>query len=238
MAWFWGKKERKAAMNSGKSPEDEKNVRIDVEDLIDQDFSCEEIASQLGVSKERVYAIKEAKKRREARVNRGPVSETGGGRDDPIREMKIELEKLRLEREKIMLEHELQKLRDDLHGEEEDEEELVERIREAIKGDEDNSAENGFLQALAPLLPALLQKLGGGGAPAAPSPSPPTTPTPSPEGEASGLPPPQLTDEEVQRNAAFIMGKIPKMFKSTAKEQLKQFNDTDRLRMLRAMEAL
>lgn len=44
------------------------DLRIEVEDLLDQNYKCQEIAEETGLSEKQVYRIKVAKQRREARM--------------------------------------------------------------------------------------------------------------------------------------------------------------------------
>ena len=59
-----------------------KNVRIDAEDLIDQNYTCMEIAEELGITQEEVYRIKQAKGRRDGRMAGKSEQETE--REDKI----------------------------------------------------------------------------------------------------------------------------------------------------------
>lgn len=108
---FAGKKKKK----------ERKNVRIDVEDLIEQGMTCEEIAEELDIDKQRVYRIKEAMKRREKTLDKKESSDP-----DEITSLKIQIEKARLQRELDEAEYRAeirqQKRDEDLYGPEELEE--------------------------------------------------------------------------------------------------------------------
>lgn len=234
MAWFGFKSDRKPINNSGKKQENESSLRIDVEDLTDQGFTCEEIAQELGVDKERVYRIREARKRRDLRAQGRATDETPSAPTDPIKEMRIELEKLKLEREKIELQAAIDRRKREIEEEDADEDDILEEVVKEVQ------PEDKFLQMA---VPVFMQFMAGGQKPAALTVTPPpNTNTPqqandSSEMTAAALPPPQLTDEEINKNADFILGKIPKAFRGMALSQLSQFNDTDILRMKNAMLA-
>lgn len=80
-----------------KKPEKAINNRIEVEDLLEQNFTCGEVAEELGVSVEEVYRIKNAKYRREQRLKGKTFNEAGEVEKNPIEELKLELTKVELQ---------------------------------------------------------------------------------------------------------------------------------------------
>jgi predicted transcriptional regulator len=72
-----------------------KNIRIDAEDLIEQNYTCAEIAEELGITQEEVYRIKQAKGRRDARMS--GKSEQDTEREDKIATLKEELAAVELQ---------------------------------------------------------------------------------------------------------------------------------------------
>lgn len=89
--------------------------RILVEDLIEQQYTCQEIAKQIGCTEQDIYNIKQAKTRREARMsNKAPVD-----LDDPVAMAKrdLEAERIKIQMEEIKLRREeLELRREELYG--------------------------------------------------------------------------------------------------------------------------
>jgi hypothetical protein len=223
MALFWKKKEAKKQSPQEKS---EESIRIDAEDMIDQNFSCAEIASELGIEQERVYRIKEAKKRRDARMNlKGDQQESG----DPIKEMNVEIKKLELEQKK----QELQWALEDRQRERQDD------LREAMNpGTEEGSSDpgNNFMNVAGM---ALLSRLLPGQQQPQNPPSYTTVPqaqasTPASEQAPHAEPVGTLSEEQVQQYASMIKTSIPKKYLPMI-DQLKTLQDVDLIRIKNEM---
>jgi len=90
--------------------------RIQVEDLIEQDFTCREIAEQVGCTENDVYAIKNAKKRREARMQ-GSRSGADQDPEDPITQMNTRIKELELKQKELELQWKIE----DMEAERKDE---------------------------------------------------------------------------------------------------------------------
>lgn len=82
--------------------------RIDVEDMLDQQYSCKEISDELGITAEQVYRIKNAKDRRKIALQQRALNDLGG--ENPVTKAKQELEAARLKLEIERLKFEQQKL--------------------------------------------------------------------------------------------------------------------------------
>jgi len=91
---FWNNTDKK----DDKSPPT--NVRIDTEDMIEQNYTCKEIAEELGISEEQVYRIKNAKKRREHKI---PASRPDEDGDTELKKLQIEIKKQELEQKKLQI---------------------------------------------------------------------------------------------------------------------------------------
>jgi predicted transcriptional regulator len=83
--------------------------RIEAEDMIDQNYTCKEIAEELGTTEETVYRIKQAKGRRDARKGQKGLSDFGI--ENPVVKAKQELEAARLDFERQKLSFEMEKLK-------------------------------------------------------------------------------------------------------------------------------
>lgn len=79
-----------------KSEEKSSSFRIDIEDLLEQGYTCKEVAEELGITQEEVYRVKSARLRREWRgktgIERKPVEE-----NDKISQLKEELVSVELQ---------------------------------------------------------------------------------------------------------------------------------------------
>jgi len=71
---------------------EEPHIRIEVEDLIDQGWKCREIAAELGISEDKVYTIKEARRRR----NLAAATKSERQDTDRISELREELQVVEL----------------------------------------------------------------------------------------------------------------------------------------------
>lgn len=98
----FNKKKPKLSVNS------DMNLKIEVEDLLDQNFTCSQISNELGIERETVYRIKEARRKR-YQLLEGKEEEIKT--ENPVIRAKQELEAMRLEIEKDKLEFEREKLR-------------------------------------------------------------------------------------------------------------------------------
>lgn len=110
MAWFnFNKKQAEKVTDVS---------RIEVEDMIDQDYTCKEIAEELDVPIEKVYLLKQNKERREAR--KGIVKKETSPASDEVTEARKQIELLKLEDQKAELEHKnfiRQREREDIQNE-------------------------------------------------------------------------------------------------------------------------
>lgn len=129
---FGGKSAKKTAVN----------IRIDAEDLIEQGFSCAQIAEQLGTSQETVYAIKEAKRKRTATANKNNDDEE---ETESIADLKKQLLKVEIKTAIDKAEAERRRLEEEREAEEEEQEE--EFVEEAI-----DSPENAFMSLISKAL--------------------------------------------------------------------------------------
>jgi len=78
--------------NFNKKKEQKQDVsRIDVEDMIDQGYSCKEIAEELGTTQKAIYRIKNARYRRSTRLMGGQIE------DDGVNSTRQEIEKAKLQ---------------------------------------------------------------------------------------------------------------------------------------------
>lgn len=71
------------------------NNRIEIEDLVDQGYTCKEIAEELGITEQEVYRIKNARYRRQARIQ--GKTEADSDRQDRISQLKEELAAVELQ---------------------------------------------------------------------------------------------------------------------------------------------
>lgn len=114
---------------SGKKAEKESSFsRIEAEDMIDQGFACKEIAEELGCTEQEVYRIKEAKKRREARLQNKNTEQDD---TDEVTNMRKEIEKAKLQDTLAEIEHRnmlRQREREELEAA--DQEELIEEAQD------------------------------------------------------------------------------------------------------------
>lgn len=253
MQFFWQKKDEKKEKKDSSTKEnkenDDKLVRIDVEDLLDQGYSCEEVAEDLGIAKEKVYRIKEARKRREERL-RKPTEQTTTAEEDPLKALNIEIKKAELQSklrdqqwsDKLKELEYKQKLNE--MQEEDDDEPQFENSFQLDTG-EDSAPESMWEKVMVAAAPALIERFMGG-AVATPKLNPPPTqvtltPPSSPvepgaeqslgASEPAPAQPGILTDEEVATNVAIIKGMMSKKKLEVVKSRLAAFNDTDLLRM-------
>lgn len=118
---FFSKKEAKNTQNPR---------RIEVEDCLDQEWTCAEIAEELeGVTVEEVYRIKQAKQRREAKLHRKVDREEGGG-DNSVAALKKQLLEVELKSKIAQAEHEAHLRKLDMEDELGGPEELIESAQE------------------------------------------------------------------------------------------------------------
>jgi len=185
----------------------DKSKRIDVEDLIEQGYACREIEEELGVSKEEVYRIKEAKKRREGRM----IEEDDNGGDSAPMNYKQELARLQFEQARQQMQWDIEDRRRERQME----------MREMFGFDGD---EEGGSNIEDTLLAGVLSKVMGGNTNQLTHPSPPMTVSPS-----SPVPPspPSISTEQVKGMADFIKAKVPSKFLPALKENLKNINQND-----------
>ena len=229
MAWFWDKKR---VLKEAPTDKGEDSVRIDAEDMIDQNYSCEEIAAELNITKEKVYRIKEAKKRREARLQR-PGIQTQLTQDDPIQQMNVEIKRIELEMKKNELEWKMKQQQrqqaeefNDMFGAAEEHE------VEAEETPEDN-----FLKVL---VPVLANKFLGGNQQHS---IPVMTSQPIPEGNATPTAQENqhtqaqpsevgsLTDAEAIDTASRLKSIIPKKYLHVVIDQLRMYSDADLIKI-------
>lgn len=155
--------------SKNKAEKQNKNIRIDIEDLSEQGFTCSEIAEELGVTQEEVYRVKQAKGRRDARMSgRNPESE------DRISKLKEELAAVELQDKIDEAKHK------SFIREEERREYLEENIEEVGE-----AAENPD-KLLNVLMLSAMQRLQGPQANNLNTPSPNPAPFPNQSGEVLG----------------------------------------------------
>lgn len=91
--------------NFGKKKAEEQTEfsRIEAEDMIDNGYTCKEIAQELGTSEETIYRIKQAKTRRAARM--GGRQPNGELEADDVQLMRREIEKAKLQDQLEEIQH-------------------------------------------------------------------------------------------------------------------------------------
>lgn len=90
---FWAKNKQKDDKNTPT------NIRIDVEDMTEQNYTCKEIAEELGITEEQVYRIKNAKRRRESKFHAPEAT----GENEELKRLQIEIKKQELEQKKLQI---------------------------------------------------------------------------------------------------------------------------------------
>lgn len=155
-----------------------KNLNLDrimVEDYIDSGYTCQEISKMMSCTQEEVYAIKQAKTRRELRAQGKAISDESEP-EDPVKAAKKQLEAQQIQFQKMQMEFEMKKLRA----------EMEDYFDEDEEAPTDDNPEN----LLATLLQGIFMKQQNpqGSTP----PNPPINVTPQPVANQS------LTDAQIQ----------------------------------------
>jgi predicted transcriptional regulator len=102
------------------------SVRIEAEDLLDQNYTCKEVAAELGITQDEVYRIKQAKGRREGRMQKSENSS-----NDELQDLRLEIDKARLQAQFDEIEHKnfmMRREREDILAE--DQEEIVQQVKD------------------------------------------------------------------------------------------------------------
>lgn len=81
------------------------DIRIEAEDLLDQNYKCSEVAEETGLTEQQVYRIKKAKQRREMRMG-GKSRVDDGDDENSISKLKRDILEVELRGKKAQLEHE------------------------------------------------------------------------------------------------------------------------------------